>query len=350
MPVPAETSIEVAVCVVHDERVTGEQHDSLPVGSSHKQLREPRGVQIRSDRRDRLAATAEARVELPGLDLPRAHPRSEYANDRQRGTQHHRDIRASHPHCLPLLGLRPTKTSLLAGVAVRVVLARSFGHFGQTAKPDTQFAMASSSKGNAARAGLLAGAAGTGLTAAALGVVWHRLARRPLPKQKGTIEVAGLRGPVRVRRDRWGVPHIEAERRDDLYFAQGFCHGQDRLWQMDFYRRVVRGRVAEMAGPEGLPVDRLMRTLGIRRAAEREAGGARPGAARAAGALLRRRQRRRRATPRRGPSRCSCCASSSSPGSRSTSSASASCSPSASRPTGSGSCCAPTCCARSAPS
>jgi penicillin amidase len=66
------------------------------------------------------------------------------------------------------------------------------------------------------------------------------------------------------------VPHIEADHRDDLYFAQGFCHGQDRLWQMDFYRRVVRGRVAEMAGPEGLPVDRLLRTLGIRRVAERE--------------------------------------------------------------------------------
>ena len=47
------------------------------------------------------------------------------------------------------------------------------------------------SKSSAARAGLLAGAAGTGLTAATLGVIWHRLVRRPLPKQKGTIEVAG---------------------------------------------------------------------------------------------------------------------------------------------------------------
>ena len=57
----------------------------------------------------------------------------------------------------------------------------------------------------------------------------------------------------------------------DLWFAEGFCHGQDRLWQLDFYRRVVCGRVAEMAGEEGLPIDRLMRTLGIRRTAEREA-------------------------------------------------------------------------------
>ncbi|HET7574252.1 MAG TPA: penicillin acylase family protein, partial [Solirubrobacterales bacterium] len=81
----------------------------------------------------------------------------------------------------------------------------------------------------------------------------------------------GLRGAVHVRRDRWGVPHIEASERDDVHFAQGFCHAQDRLFQMDFYRRAVQGRVAEVAGTDGLPVDRLMRTLGIRRAAEHEA-------------------------------------------------------------------------------
>ena len=125
--------------------------------------------------------------------------------------------------------------------------------------------------GRVARTGLLAGAAGTGLAAAATGIAWHFLARRPLPKQKGTIELDGLEGPVRVRRDRWGVPHVETERALDLWFAQGFCHGQDRLWQMDFYRRVLSGRVSEFAGAEGLPVDRLMRTLGMRRTAQREA-------------------------------------------------------------------------------
>jgi penicillin amidase len=126
-------------------------------------------------------------------------------------------------------------------------------------------------RSKAARAGLLAGAAGTGFAAASVAAAWHWLARRPLPKQEGTIEVDGLEGRVRVRRDRWGVPHIETDSSADIWFAQGFCHGQDRLWQMDFYRRVVSGRVSEMAGPEGLPVDRLMRTLGIRRIAEREA-------------------------------------------------------------------------------
>jgi penicillin G amidase len=125
--------------------------------------------------------------------------------------------------------------------------------------------------GRAMRAGLVAGAAGTGLAAVATAAAWHWLARRPLPKQKGTIELGGLEGPVRVRRDRWGVPHIEAGSAADLWFAQGFCHGQDRLWQMDFYRRVLSGRVSEFAGAEGLRVDRLMRTLGMRRTAEREA-------------------------------------------------------------------------------
>lgn len=126
------------------------------------------------------------------------------------------------------------------------------------------------SKRQVAKAGLFAGAAGTGLAAATAAAAWHWLARRPLPKQRGRIELEGLAAPVSVRRDRWGVPHIEASGRHDLYFAQGFCHAQDRLWQMDFYRRVVEGRVAEMAGAEGLPLDRLMRTLGIRRIARAE--------------------------------------------------------------------------------
>jgi penicillin amidase len=130
--------------------------------------------------------------------------------------------------------------------------------------------MSRSSKSQVARAGLFVGVAGTGIAAAATAAAWHWLARRPLPKVRGTIELKGLAGRVQVRRDRWGVPHIEADDRGDLHFAQGFCHGQDRLWQMDFYRRAVEGKIAEMAGEEGLPVDRLMRTLGIRHVAEQE--------------------------------------------------------------------------------
>ena len=110
--------------------------------------------------------------------------------------------------------------------------------------------MAAMSVKRAARAGLLAGAAGTGIAAASVGVAWHRLARRALPLETGRLEVAGLREPVTVRRDRWGVPHIEARERDDLNFAQGFVHAQDRAWQMHFYKRVVSGRLSEFAGAE----------------------------------------------------------------------------------------------------
>jgi penicillin amidase len=79
-----------------------------------------------------------------------------------------------------------------------------------------------------------------------------------------------LDGTVAIRRDRWGVPHIRAATSHDLWFGQGFCHGQDRLWQIDLYRRIGSGRLSEIAGRSGLPTDRFMRTLGLRRAAERE--------------------------------------------------------------------------------
>ena len=75
--------------------------------------------------------------------------------------------------------------------------------------------------------GMLGGLAGMALAAAGFGIAWQRMARRPLPKTSGTIELEGPEGLVRVRRDRWGVPHIEAGA-SDIWFAQGFCHAQDR--------------------------------------------------------------------------------------------------------------------------
>jgi penicillin amidase len=114
--------------------------------------------------------------------------------------------------------------------------------------------------------------AGAGLAAlAAAGVgLWYQLFRRPLPRTSGAITLEGLEDRVEVRRDRWGVPHVHARSRHDLWFGQGFCHGQDRLWQLDLYRRFASGRVSEMAGAEGLAVDRFVRTLGLRRVAMRE--------------------------------------------------------------------------------
>jgi len=117
--------------------------------------------------------------------------------------------------------------------------------------------------------GLAAGAL-LALFALALAALWHRLFRRPLPRTHGRIAVTGIDGPVEIRRDRWGVPHVRAGSTNDAWFAEGFCHGQDRLWQLELYRRAASGRVSEIAGPESLPSDRFVRMLGLRHFAGRE--------------------------------------------------------------------------------
>jgi penicillin amidase len=110
-----------------------------------------------------------------------------------------------------------------------------------------------------------------GLAAAgALAGAWHRLIRRPLPKTRGRLAVRGLEAPLEIARDRFGVPRVEARSAVDLAFGHGFCHGQDRLWQLELYRRFAAGRVSEFAGSEALKSDVLMRTLGLRRKAEAE--------------------------------------------------------------------------------
>ena len=171
-------------------------------------------------------------------------------------------------------------------------------------------------------------------------------------RRSGTIELAGLRGRVRVaarplgrapRRGRRPPPTSASPR------ASATARTGSGRWTSTAGSSAAGS--PRSPGAEGLPIDRLMRTLGIRRAAEREAEELDPELRRPARALLRRASTR---PPRARPAlpfemqllRLRVRAR----GGRSTSSASASCSPSASRPTGSGSCCAPTWCARSAPS
>lgn len=77
----------------------------------------------------------------------------------------------------------------------------------------------------------------------------------------GRREVAGLSAPVRVVRDRYGVPHIYAENPDDLFFAQGFVAAQDRLFQMDVWRRWALGRLSEVLGPNFAERDAMTRRI-----------------------------------------------------------------------------------------
>lgn len=94
------------------------------------------------------------------------------------------------------------------------------------------------------------------------------LAYASLPQLSGEVRVTGLDAPVRVGRDAFGIPLIEAASERDAAFALGFVHAQDRLWQMEMSRRIGAGRLAEVVGAEGVPTDRFMRTLGLYRAAE----------------------------------------------------------------------------------
>ncbi len=95
------------------------------------------------------------------------------------------------------------------------------------------------------------------------------LLRRPAPPQiDGALRVPGVRAPVEIIRDASAVPHIYAGCEADALFGLGFVHAQDRYWQMEFYRRAAQGRMAEVAGPTALPSDRLMRSVGLQRAAD----------------------------------------------------------------------------------
>src|SRR5690606_38086069 len=90
------------------------------------------------------------------------------------------------------------------------------------------------------------------------------LAQAALSQIDGTLAVNGLQAAVEVVRDRWGVPHIYAASTDDLYFAQGYVMAQDRLWQMEMWRRSAEGRLAEVLGPNAVARDRYARLLKYR--------------------------------------------------------------------------------------
>ncbi len=99
----------------------------------------------------------------------------------------------------------------------------------------------------------------------------------PLPRPEdclaqvdGALSLAGLDGPVRIVRDRWGIPHIDATTSRDAFFAQGFCMAQDRLFQIELYRRMARGTSAAMLNKGLLNRDIQNRRLGFGRFADRE--------------------------------------------------------------------------------
>ncbi len=101
-------------------------------------------------------------------------------------------------------------------------------------------------------------------------VVSAVIVRRSWPQTSGEIEIPGLDGEVEVLRDDHGIPQLYADSLHDLALAQGFVHAQDRFFEMDVRRHATAGRLAELFGEDALDTDRVVRTLGWRRVAEKE--------------------------------------------------------------------------------
>jgi penicillin amidase len=100
------------------------------------------------------------------------------------------------------------------------------------------------------------------LCAGTTGALWTAL-----PPDSQTVPISGLSAPVQVSFDQDGVPRIRAGTWRDAVTALGYVHARDRMFAMDMMRRVVSGRVAEIAGASALPIDTYMRRLGARHAA-----------------------------------------------------------------------------------
>lgn len=104
---------------------------------------------------------------------------------------------------------------------------------------------------------------------AAAGVILCAAAvRSTFSRESGTQSVAGIGGRVRIETDSLGIVTVRAERPLDAMFGIGYAHARDRLWQMEFQRRIGSGRLSEILGGRLVSTDRFLRTVGIRRAAE----------------------------------------------------------------------------------
>ncbi len=93
---------------------------------------------------------------------------------------------------------------------------------------------------------------------------FDELARSTLAQIGGELSIPGLREPVEVLRDEWGIPHIYAQNTDDLFMAQGYIMAQDRFWQMEMWRRWHEGRLAEIFGPAAFDYDLRTRQMMFR--------------------------------------------------------------------------------------
>ncbi len=91
----------------------------------------------------------------------------------------------------------------------------------------------------------------------------NRIIKKSLPQVEGVIGLEDISDEIKIYRDDFGIPYIEANNEEDLFFALGFVHAQDRLFQMDITRRAGLGRLSEILGPAALDFDLMFRTAGF---------------------------------------------------------------------------------------
>ncbi|MEY4481005.1 MAG: hypothetical protein RIQ84_167 [Pseudomonadota bacterium] len=89
-------------------------------------------------------------------------------------------------------------------------------------------------------------------------------------KLDGELLAPGLGSPVTIKFDEHAIPHVYATNNEDAWYSLGYLHATERPWQMEFNRRLAAGKLSEILGEETIGVDKFIRTLGIRRSAERQ--------------------------------------------------------------------------------
>ena len=100
------------------------------------------------------------------------------------------------------------------------------------------------------------------LSLLSLGVLYYFLSRS-VPDYNESFEISGISAPVEIVRNNANVPHIFGETDEDVYFALGFAHAQDRLWQMTMLRRTAQGRLSEVFGQRTVRTDEILRRLDL---------------------------------------------------------------------------------------
>ncbi len=94
-------------------------------------------------------------------------------------------------------------------------------------------------------------------------LIFYYFLSRSLPEYNATYQLPGIAAPIEIVRNNNDVPHIFGQTDEDAYFALGFAHAQDRLWQMTMLRRTAQGRLSEIFGARTLKIDELLRRLDI---------------------------------------------------------------------------------------